>query len=320
MNTDILLVSLAAVAVTASFAMAVRVVAMRWRGQPLVLAHPWEPVAWDGPDVAAVFLMQVAFQLVAVASGPKPMPIAQQLAAGAASTVAATFVAVWILRSRGASWRSLGLETRSFGRDAKLALAVLALVLAPLLILSSGLDQLVPYRHPIIDFLATHRDALSLAVVFLSAVVVAPIAEEFFFRRVLQGWLQKRLPQWGGMGAIAIASLAFGLAHVGQGLAWMPLVLFGMAVGYLAKQTGSIVPGIIVHSLFNAVSVGLVLLQTSQTPLEIDLVAGEWFRHNPATLQCHVAEPRSASQESFQCHAHSLSSVKTESLMGRCGL
>ena len=319
MSIDILLVSLAVAAVTASFAMAVRVFAMREPGQPLVAAQPWEPVAWDGPDVAALFLVQVMFALVAANSGPKPMPVLHQLSAGTASTVAATFVGVWILRSRGASWRSLGLVTRSFGSDAKLALAALALVLAPLLTLSSGLDQLVPYRHPIIDFLSEHRDPLSLALVFVSAVVVAPIAEEFFFRGVLQGWLQKRLPEFRGLGAIAIASLAFGLAHVGQGLAWIPLVFFGMTVGYLAKQTGSIVPGIFVHSLFNAVSVVLVLLQTHETRVEIDLVGGACFRHNPATLQCHVAEPRSASQERLHCRVHSLSSAKTESPMGRCG-
>ena len=319
MSIDILLVSLAVAAVTASFAMAVRVFAMREPGQPLVAAQPWEPVAWDGPDVAALFLVQVMFALVAANSGPKPMPVLHQLSAGTASTVAATFVGVWILRSRGASWRSLGLVTRSFGSDAKLALAALALVLAPLLTLSSGLDQLVPYRHPIIDFLSEHRDPLSLAMVFVSAVVVAPIAEEFFFRGVLQGWLQKRLPEFRGLGAIAIASLAFGLAHVGQGLAWIPLVFFGMTVGYLAKQTGSIVPGIFVHSLFNAVSVVLVLLQTHETRVEIDLVGGACFRHNPATLQCHVAEPRSASQERLHCRVHSLSSAKTESPMGRCG-
>jgi membrane protease YdiL (CAAX protease family) len=41
----------------------------------------------------------------------------------------------------------------------------------------------------------------------------------------------------------------------------VPLFFFGLVVGYLARQTGSIVPGIILHALFNAVSVGLVLLQ-----------------------------------------------------------
>jgi membrane protease YdiL (CAAX protease family) len=63
--------------------------------------------------------------------------------------------------------------------------------------------------------------------------------------------------------AIVVSSLAFALAHLGQGLAWVPLFFFGLVVGYLARQTGSIVPGIILHGLFNAVSVVLVVLQTA---------------------------------------------------------
>ena len=43
----------------------------------------------------------------------------------------------------------------------------------------------------------------------------------------------------------------------------MPLFFFGLVVGTLARQTGSIVPGIILHALFNAVSVVLVVLQTA---------------------------------------------------------
>jgi membrane protease YdiL (CAAX protease family) len=50
---------------------------------------------------------------------------------------------------------------------------------------------------------------------------------------------------------------------VGQGLAWVPLFFFGLVAGYLARQTGSIVPGIVFHGLFNAVSVLLVLAQTA---------------------------------------------------------
>jgi len=39
-------------------------------------------------------------------------------------------------------------------------------------------------------------------------------------------------------------------------------VLFGAVLGAMARQTGSIVPGIILHGMFNAVSVVIVLMQT----------------------------------------------------------
>jgi membrane protease YdiL (CAAX protease family) len=40
-------------------------------------------------------------------------------------------------------------------------------------------------------------------------------------------------------------------------------VVFGAVAGYLARQTGSIVPGIALHALFNAASLALVLWQTA---------------------------------------------------------
>ena len=45
----------------------------------------------------------------------------------------------------------------------------------------------------------------------------------------------------------------------GVGAAWW--MGLGAVLGVLARQTGSIVPGILAHALFNAVSVVLVLVQ-----------------------------------------------------------
>jgi hypothetical protein len=84
------------------------------------------------------------------------------------------------------------------------------------------------------------------------AVVAAPVAEEFFFRRLPQGWLEKILPQADGTWAIGISAAAFALAHQGQGLAYVPLFPLGIVLGFLAHRTGSIVPCILLHALFNA--------------------------------------------------------------------
>jgi membrane protease YdiL (CAAX protease family) len=137
-----------------------------------------------------------------------------------------------------------------------------ALILAPLLALAGLLDHLVPYRHPLVDLLAERRDGTALAAVIVSAVIAAPGAEEFFFRRVLQGWLEKRFPEPSGVTAIVLSAAAFALAHQGQGLAYVPLLPFGLVLGTLARQTGSIVACIVAHALFNAISVGIVLMTT----------------------------------------------------------
>jgi len=256
----------AACAIAGSVWMAGLLIARARRGEPLVRPGASAPVAWDGMDVLWVVVVAILLQSVAASFGPRPLPVDRQLVSGMAATAGAAALAVVHLRRRGASWPALGLHVDDWQAVACQAVGTVALVLAPLLALAAILDRIVPYRHPIVEFLAAHRDATSIALVWLAATVVAPIVEEFFFRRVLQGWLETWLSGRGAAaaaGGLAIggSAFAFALAHLGQGLAWMPLVGLGVVLGWLARQTGSIVPGILAHALFNAVSVVLVLLQ-----------------------------------------------------------
>lgn len=51
-----------------------------------------------------------------------------------------------------------------------------------------------------------------------------------------------------------VSAAVFGLAHVGQGAAPIPLFVFGLALGYLYRQTGSILPCIVLHMGLNGFS------------------------------------------------------------------
>ena len=255
----------AAVAILGSLSMMGLLAARFQRGEPIVRPGANAPVAWDGMDVLWIVVVAILLQSVAASLGTRPPPVRQQLISGMLATGAAAALAVVHLRRRGASWQGLGLHVADWPAAVRQAVGTVALVLAPLLGLAGILDRIEPYRHPIVEFLATHRDAVSISLVWLAATVVAPLVEEFFFRRILQGWLETWLSSRADAAAsglaIAGSAFAFALAHLGQGLAWMPLVVLGVVLGVLARQTGSIVPGILAHALFNAVSVVLVLMQ-----------------------------------------------------------
>jgi len=255
----------AAAAILGSLAMMGLLAARFRRGEPIVRPGANTPVAWDGMDVLWIVVVAILLQTIAASVGPRPLPVQRQLVSGMLATAGAAALAVVHLRRRGASWTGLGLHVADWPAAMRQAVGMVALVLAPLLGLAGMLDRIEPYRHPIVEFLATHRDAVSISLVWLAATVVAPIVEEFFFRRVLQGWLEAwltgRAASAAGGLAITGSAFAFALAHLGQGLAWIPLVVLGVVLGVLARQTGSIVPGILAHALFNAVSVVLVLLQ-----------------------------------------------------------
>jgi len=242
-------------AIVASLTVASWAVGRLRQGGAVIPWRPHSPVAWTGADVAFVAGLHLLFAILAMEVVRAESPSSDSLLAATAAGLAATGLGMAFLRSRGASAAALGFP-RATPADVGLALGALAGVLAPLLMLAGWLDRLVPYSHPVIDLLANDPTPKTRLAVVLSAVIAAPLAEEFFFRRVLQGWLERWVP---GGGAVPLAAAVFALMHWGQGLAWVPLFVLGLVLGEIVRRTGSLVPAILLHALFNAVSVTLLL-------------------------------------------------------------
>lgn len=99
--------------------------------------------------------------------------------------------------------------------------------------------------------------APSPLLVFVSAAVVAPFAEEVLFRGFIFPGLAGRLGRV--RAALASAGL-FALAHL-HPLTFPPLFALGVALAFLYDRFRSIWPCVIVHALTNgfAVTVGLLL-------------------------------------------------------------
>ncbi len=244
----------------AAFLAVVAVLLGRLRaGLPLIPQAATRPVPWSGIDVAVVVLAYVAAATLASAALGKSPMLESMLAANSVINVAVSLVAIGWLMLRGADLTDLGLAPVRPRRDLELALAGWAFVLAPLLALAAALNAVVTYEHPVVALLGENRSLAAVATVVIAAVVAAPIAEELFFRRILLGWLDKALPSDSGAPAILVSSAAFALAHHGQGLAYLPLLPLGLVLGFMASRTGTILPCILLHAFFNAVSVGLLL-------------------------------------------------------------
>src|SRR4051794_31132722 len=94
-----------------------------------------------------------------------------------------------------------------------------------------------------------------VAVAFLVAVV-APMAEEFFFR----GFFFGALRNWKGLWpAAVITGLVFGAIHVGSAeLALLvPLAFFGFALCLVRERTGSLLPCMVLHCANNSLAFGI---------------------------------------------------------------
>ena len=97
------------------------------------------------------------------------------------------------------------------------------------------------------------------------SVLVAPVAEELFYRGMLFPALRKRLPLWPAMG---ISAVLFGLSHLQTTLEGYLLVLliiipFGMFLAYVYERRGTLLVPILTHSIFNLVQVIELIRQGS---------------------------------------------------------
>jgi len=109
---------------------------------------------------------------------------------------------------------------------------------------------------------ATHG-ATAWIVLIVVTCVGAPLVEELFFRGLLQTRLVGR---FGVVPGIIGASLLFGAAHM---IAWQGIETFayawaiaggGLVLGTIRYLTGRLGPGIIAHSIFNALAVLAIAL------------------------------------------------------------
>jgi membrane protease YdiL (CAAX protease family) len=78
------------------------------------------------------------------------------------------------------------------------------------------------------------------------AATVVPFAEELFFR----GLGVRVLLPFGGLMAVVVTALAFGLGH-GLLVALPVLVPFGLALGWVRWRADSVWPGVLAHGFYN---------------------------------------------------------------------
>jgi membrane protease YdiL (CAAX protease family) len=109
-----------------------------------------------------------------------------------------------------------------------------------------GIDQLLPGPN-VPEAMFEHRLVLPLAG--LATVLVAPLAEETFFRGFMFGGLRR----FGFFWAALVSGLLFSAVHLNPG-GLIPLAMVGMLFAWSYARTGSLWTPIYAHLTFNLVS------------------------------------------------------------------
>ena len=110
-------------------------------------------------------------------------------------------------------------------------------------------DQAIHWRGPW-DFRPWQSaPLLASAMRVLAVCLLGPMAEELLFRGVIFSWLKERIPL-----TLTIVLTAVGWALLHWSYSWAVIgviVIDGLLLGAARARTGSVVPPIIMHALYN---------------------------------------------------------------------
>lgn len=187
----------------------------RWkRGEPILPIQPWRPRVWGLLDLAFVFMTVVASQITSIRLAQrllglqvthefseKQMPLSAMALIGLGNMVAVLIVSAWIAIRHQASREQLGFGIKNLRREIKIgfvaALGSLPVVYLLMFVVSQGTS--IEYDHPLITKMLEDATLDSFLIGCFSAVIAAPLTEEFLFRVILQGWLQSISRGWIGL-------------------------------------------------------------------------------------------------------------------------
>jgi membrane protease YdiL (CAAX protease family) len=227
--------------------------------------------AWTAPvaliaGFAAAFVASLVLYVILAASGgsTKHPPVWVDIVGTLVQDAALVGSAVMFARmSRRPRARDFGLRaTRFWPALGWLALAWVSFFVT-LIVLRAAFDVHDSTKDAF-DRLSSDKGALAVAGLCLLVCVVAPLAEELFFR----GYFFTALRNWKGVWVAAvITGLTFGGVHVFNyvdhfnavaAIAIVGLMVFGFALCLLYWRTGSLYPCFAVHALNNSLSFGVL--------------------------------------------------------------
>ena len=208
---------------------------------------PWAAVGGVLLALATGVVLSVPVVLAAHPSSGEELSDTANALVQLATALGFLLVPFVIAASRGASAREAAVQL-GLRRFRPSALKWMAAAVGAYLLFAIAYGVLVGEPHQ--KDIAEKFGALPVQILLI--VVAAPISEEVCFRGFLFGGLRERLPR---IAAALISATIFGALHATTGISAVPpLIFFGFVLALLYERTGSIVPGIMLHMLNNAVA------------------------------------------------------------------
>ena len=175
-------------------------------GQAIVPWEPRRPIPWGLIDFLVGFGLPVVFFVISLralawgraagwimesggpSGGLNPSDFFAQSLASLLGMLVSVII-IWI-RFR-ARWSDFGWIARKVWSDIRLGVGAFAILRTPTYALQVLLVQFVESKHPLLELIRQEPRVELIVGAAFSAVIVAPLFEEYLYRGLLQGWLER---------------------------------------------------------------------------------------------------------------------------------
>ena len=160
------------------------------------------------------------------------------------------------LRRRGWNWEHVGLiKPSSYWLSVSIVIGIFAIPVSAIIAVGIQLALGRPIENTQLTFLAPNGFTWFSAIsMFILGGLIAPVAEELYFRGVLFHWLNSKWTIWP---SILLSALVFGLVHGEASVAGAAFVL-GIFMAWVYYKSSSLWTAIIVHAINNSVKILLL--------------------------------------------------------------
>jgi membrane protease YdiL (CAAX protease family) len=171
-----------------------------WSGPPLLPQVKPRAVPWRTGSVLAVLVVWVVINIVvslvylgltgAFHAHRKPTLTEQMVVVSLMNGLLLVAVPLTLRQTSRATLTALGLVRQDLGRQVAAGVVGFLLVAPPVYLVNWGSVKIwQQHKHPLEEMVVAEPTAGIACLAFLSAVVLAPAAEELLFRGILQSWL-----------------------------------------------------------------------------------------------------------------------------------
>ncbi|WP_186380822.1 CPBP family intramembrane glutamic endopeptidase [Paenibacillus xylanexedens] len=126
------------------------------------------------------------------------------------------------------------------------------MALTSVLILGTGIETNEGQRHLFESSDLRSAVTFQMIIAVIAIGLIIPFFEELLFRGLLFTTLSNKYGAWW---ALIISSVIFGMLHGGVFIATS---IFGLVFGFIFYKTKSLIPGIVLHMIWNSLSVFLI--------------------------------------------------------------